>query len=109
MNELKSKNINSLRALNISDVKQGSMSASFIRNIVRHGLKEKFDEIYAPYLEQQIIDDLYLNIENGLKKPSPKVKKQTKRNNNSKASNNKPVNNNKPANNNRSVRKRARR
>lgn len=47
----------------------GAFSASFIRNIVKNGLKSKFIDIYRPYLSESKIENLYRSIETGLRLP----------------------------------------
>jgi hypothetical protein len=50
-----------------------AFSASFVRKLVKLGIKEKFYDVYRPYLSQEQMDDLYKIISTGLKKPEPKV------------------------------------
>lgn len=69
-----SKNISSLKELNISTVPIDAFSASFVRNIVKHELYDKFSEIYSPYLDDKKIENLYNKISEGLKLPENKAK-----------------------------------
>lgn len=63
-----------LRDLDMTTVPVNAMSASFVRNIVKNKNKEKFTDLYSPYLDQEKIDLLYPSIEAGLAKPEPKPK-----------------------------------
>ena len=51
-----------------------AFSASFVRKLVKLGMKDKFDDVYRPYLRQEQINHLYEIISEGLDKPEPKVK-----------------------------------
>lgn len=51
-----------------------AFSASFVRKLVKLGMKDKFDDVYKPYLTQEKINHLYEIISQGLSKPDPKVK-----------------------------------
>ena len=64
-----SKDPTRLASLDISKVPINAMSASFVRNIVRYGLKDKFDELYSQYLDKDKIDKLYGIILHGLALP----------------------------------------
>jgi len=48
-----------LERLNMDDVPVNAMSASFVRNIVKNGKRDKFRELYLPYLEESKISNLY--------------------------------------------------
>ena len=48
-----------LEDLSIESMPSDSFSGSFVRKIVFYGLKNKFDDIYKPYLSQSQIDALY--------------------------------------------------
>jgi hypothetical protein len=48
-----------LENLSIESMPPDSFSGSFVRKIVFYGLKNKFDDIYKPYLNQSQIDALY--------------------------------------------------
>lgn len=66
-------------ALDISIIPQSAFSASFVRQIVKNELFEKFREIYIPFLENiTTIETLYSELLAGLDKPSPK-KEATKK------------------------------
>ena len=58
-----------LENTDMKTVPVGAFSASFIRNIVKNGLKDKFMDIYRPYLSESKIENLYTSIENGLRLP----------------------------------------
>lgn len=62
----KSKDPVQLDRLNISEVPVNAMSASFVRNIVKNGRKDKFFELYLPYLDETKINNLYESILHGL-------------------------------------------
>jgi nicotinic acid mononucleotide adenylyltransferase len=61
-----------MEMLNINSVPLDAFSASFIRNLVRFGLKDKFIEVYSPYLSTDVIERLYNEMIYGLSKPNPK-------------------------------------
>jgi nicotinic acid mononucleotide adenylyltransferase len=72
-----------LERLNMDDVPVNAMSASFVRNIVKNDKRDKFRELYLPYLEESKISHLYDTIYVGLKtlgdndkpeSPSPPLK-----------------------------------
>jgi hypothetical protein len=67
-----------LSELDISTVPTSAFSASFVRNIVKCQLKDSFDDIYRPYFQQDIIDKLYISIQNGLQ-PQINTGKKRKR------------------------------
>ena len=56
-----------LERLNMDDVPVNAMSASFVRNIVKNDKRDKFRELYLPYLEESKISHLYDTIDVGLK------------------------------------------
>lgn len=60
-----------LDKLNISSVPVGAISASFVRNIVKNQRKDKFTELYTPYLEESKIPILYEAILNGIETLPP--------------------------------------
>jgi len=62
----KSKNPEELNNLIISDVPINAMSASFVRNIVKNQRRDKFTELYSPYLDEQKIPSLYEEILHGV-------------------------------------------
>jgi nicotinic acid mononucleotide adenylyltransferase len=63
-----------LSEIDISEVPISAFSASFVRKLVKLGMKDKFDDVYKPYLSQDKIDHLYEIISQGLTKPDPKTK-----------------------------------
>ena len=69
-----SKDPEQLDKLNISEVPINAMSASFVRNIVRNHRRDKFLELYAPFLEESKIPGLYEAILNGLETLPPNKK-----------------------------------
>lgn len=70
MNEykIKSKDPEQLDKLDISKIPINAMSASFVRNIVKNQRRDKFTELYTPYLDEQKIPGLYENILDGIQK-----------------------------------------
>jgi nicotinic acid mononucleotide adenylyltransferase len=60
-----------LDSLNISEVPIGAISASFVRNIVKNHRRDKFTELYSPYLEESKIPVLYEEILNGVESLPP--------------------------------------
>jgi nicotinic acid mononucleotide adenylyltransferase len=69
-----SSNPQELAALNISEVPVGALSASFVRNLVKNNMRDKFIELYSPYLDESKIPVLYEAILEGLHLP-PNTKK----------------------------------
>lgn len=67
-----------LQNLNISDVPVGAFSASFVRNLVKYGLRDKFEDVYRDYLSQDKIDNLYEQVKEGLLLKDKKSKGSTK-------------------------------
>jgi len=61
-----------LSEIDISEVPISAFSASFVRKLVKLGMKDKFNDVYRPYLSPEQIDHLYDLIFKGLKKPEPK-------------------------------------
>lgn len=57
--------------INIEQVPDQAFSGSFVRKLVRLGMKNKFDDVYRPYLTQDKINILYDRISEGLNKPPP--------------------------------------
>jgi len=55
-----------------------SISASFVRDLVKCGLYAEFHELYSPYLNEEKIENLYQQIQEGLTKPDPKKSKSAK-------------------------------
>jgi nicotinic acid mononucleotide adenylyltransferase len=64
-----------LSNLNISDIPVSALSASFVRNLVKNNMRDKFIELYSPYLEENKIPVLYEAILEGLSLP-PNTKKE---------------------------------
>ena len=71
-----SSNPTELAALNMSEVPSGALSASFVRNLVKYNMRDKFIELYSPYLDESKIPVLYEEILEGLNLP-PNTKKET--------------------------------
>ena len=65
-----------LATLDISTVPSGALSASFVRNLVKYNMRDKFIELYSPYLDESKIPVLYEEILEGLTLP-PNTKKET--------------------------------
>jgi hypothetical protein len=63
-----------LSRINIEEIPVSAFSASFVRKLVKLGMKDKFDDVYRSYLSQEKIDHLYELISGGLSKPDPKAK-----------------------------------
>jgi nicotinic acid mononucleotide adenylyltransferase len=55
-----------------------SISASFVRDLVKCGMRGEFFQLYSPYLNEEKIENLYQQIQAGLKKPDPKKSKSAK-------------------------------
>lgn len=77
MSEFKalSKDPSKLDSLLISEVPINAMSASFVRNIVRNKRRDKFLELYEPWLAVELIYGLYENIQEGIDRLPPDTKK----------------------------------
>ena len=77
MSEFKalSKDPHKLDTLLISEIPINAMSASFVRNIVRNTRRDKFTELYAPWLAPELIIGLYENIQQGIEGLPPDTKK----------------------------------
>jgi hypothetical protein len=63
-----------LSRIAIEEMPVSAFSASFVRKLVKLGMKDKFDDVYKPYLSQDKIDHLYEIIFEGLTKPDAKSK-----------------------------------
>lgn len=74
MGTYKKLNPTQLDSLDISTVPIGAFSASFVRNLVKYGLKDKFFQVYSPYLDKSKIESLYNSILKGLLLPPNKKK-----------------------------------
>jgi nicotinic acid mononucleotide adenylyltransferase len=70
----KSKNPAELDKMNMSSVPINAMSASFVRNIVKNQRRDKFTELYSPYLDEQKIPGLYEEILHGVQNLPPNKK-----------------------------------
>ena len=64
-----------LDTLVISEVPINAMSGSFVRNIVRNKRRDKFIELYEPWLAEELIIGLYENIQEGIDGLPPDIKK----------------------------------
>ena len=71
-----SSNPSELATLDISTVPSGALSASFVRNLVKYNMRDKFMQLYAPYLDESKIPVLYEAILEGLQLP-PNTKKES--------------------------------
>jgi hypothetical protein len=60
-------NCDQLKDIDISTIPTSAFSASFVRNIVKCGLKDQFIDVYRPYFDLKTMDKLYLSIQSGLK------------------------------------------
>jgi hypothetical protein len=74
MDAFKRLSLEQLSEIDISEVPISAFSASFVRKLVKLGMKDKFDDVYKPYLSQDKIDHLYEIISKGLKKPNLEAK-----------------------------------
>jgi nicotinic acid mononucleotide adenylyltransferase len=70
----KSKDPAQLDKLVMSEVPVNAMSASFVRNIVKNKRRDKFTELYLPYLDEQKIPILYETILEGIETLPPNTK-----------------------------------
>lgn len=82
MTELKSVSSSpeAIAQLNIQDILTnniGAVSASFVRNLVKNNARDKFVELYTPYLDESKIPVLYEEILEGLNLP-PNTKPESK-------------------------------
>jgi len=74
MGTYKNMTTDQLSTLDISSIPVGAFSASFVRKLVKNGFKDKFTDVYKPYLDQAKIDRLYTLIQSGLNLPENKKK-----------------------------------
>jgi len=74
MKEFKGLSLDQLRTLNMETVPVNAFSASFVRKIVKYGLRDKFNDIYRPYLDETAIQQLYDTISHGQLMKEPKNK-----------------------------------
>jgi nicotinic acid mononucleotide adenylyltransferase len=58
-----------LLRLDMSKIPVGALSASFVRNLVKNRMRDKFIELYTPYLDESKIPVLYESIMEGLALP----------------------------------------
>jgi nicotinic acid mononucleotide adenylyltransferase len=63
-----------LDKLNISELPINAMSASFVRNIVKNNRRDKFFELYSPFLDESKIPGLYEAILEGIHSLPPNKK-----------------------------------
>lgn len=75
MDEYKKLSSEKLSQIDISEMPVSAFSASFVRKLVKLGMKDKFDDVYKLYLSQDKIDHLFEIISQGLTKPDPESKK----------------------------------
>ncbi len=69
-----------LEEMDMASVPSGAFSASFIRNIVSYDLRDKFNEIYRPFIKDDSkIETLYNLIKSGLEKSRPKSRTEKTR------------------------------
>ena len=78
MGKYKNMSNEQLETLDISTVPTGAFSASFIRNLVKYDLKDKFYDVYKNYLDNYKIDELYQEIKEGLLLDNKKSKGSSK-------------------------------
>ena len=71
-----SKDPSQLASIDMSQVPAGALSASFVRNLVKNNMRDKFIELYSPYLDESKIPVLYEAILEGLQLP-PNTKKES--------------------------------
>jgi hypothetical protein len=64
-----------LKTLRIREMPVGAFSASFVRKLVFHRLKDQFDEVYRHYLDEATMDELYDAIQQGIERLPPSKKK----------------------------------
>lgn len=74
MSQYKKLSPSELENLNIETVPINAFSASFVRKLVKNGVKNKFEDVYKPYLYQEQIDGLYYSILKGQLLKEPKNK-----------------------------------
>jgi nicotinic acid mononucleotide adenylyltransferase len=71
--------VNELNELTISDVPISAFSASFVRKLVKNGLRDQFNDVYRDYLSPELIDKLYTEIQEGFAKVMPTKTAKRKR------------------------------
>ena len=67
-----SSNPESLSGVQISEFPESAISASFVRNLVKYDMRDKFFELYSPYLDEEKIEELFQRIKSGLELPPNK-------------------------------------
>jgi hypothetical protein len=73
-----SKDPTKIDSLNMGEVlKNNGMSASLVRNIVRHNRLDKFTELYEPFLDNSKINELFQAIKSGIETLPVNKKKDT--------------------------------
>lgn len=78
MSKYKNMSKEELKTLNIDSVPTGAFSASFVRNLVKYNLKDKFNDVYKNYLDSNKINTLYEEIQEGLLLGDKKTKSSLK-------------------------------
>jgi hypothetical protein len=78
MDKYKNMSKEQLETLDINSVPTGAFSASFVRNLVKYNLKDKFDDVYKNYLDTSKINELYEEIKEGLLLGDKKSKSSSK-------------------------------
>lgn len=77
MESYKQMSASDLKTLRISEMPVGAFSASFVRKLVFHRLKDQFDEVYRHYLDEATMDELYDTIQQGIERLPPSKKKSS--------------------------------
>jgi hypothetical protein len=77
MESYKQMSVSDLKTLRISEMPVGAFSASFVRKLVFHHLKDQFDEVYKHYLDEATMDQLYDAIREGIHRLPPSKKKSS--------------------------------
>jgi len=73
MTELKT---SGLGERDITEIDQSAYSGSFVRNLVKNGQREEFNQIYSPYLGPEEIQKMYETIQIGMQLKSPVSKEE---------------------------------
>jgi nicotinic acid mononucleotide adenylyltransferase len=68
-----------LDSKDMSSIPINAMSASFVRMLVKYNKRDKFKELYSPYLNEEQIDHLYDLIQLGFERPPAIIEKNTKK------------------------------
>jgi hypothetical protein len=77
-----SENPDEFKDIDVRTIPAESMSGSLVRNAVKYGMTDKFQEIYDPWLDPEIIGRLYGLIQHGLataKSTKPKTPKRPRK------------------------------